>query len=263
MNFKHPKLFTLILLLSSAQYAYAAKKILFLMTSANTLNLQDGTIRQTGYFLNEFYQPYSYLKKKGFEVSLASPDGIEPTVDEESLKKKYWDDEQLREEALHFINNDSTIKNPMTIQKAIEQNSEFSAIVIPGGQGVMVDLYNNNVVPTLLTIFAETERPIGLICHSPALLLKLAENNPLKGFMVTSVSGIEEWIIEKFIMGSKPEVRKIGKKLKKAGYNHHAGFPGASHVTRDRFLVTSQNPYSGEEFNEEFDAALTEYLSKR
>jgi hypothetical protein len=62
------------------------------------------------------------------------------------------------------------------------------------------------------------QKAIGLICHAPALLVSIPkEENPFIGYQVNSVSGFEEFYIEKFVMKGKPQHRKIAKQLRKSG----------------------------------------------
>lgn len=241
--------------------SHGQEKVLFLMTAANTQELQNGKARQTGYFLNEFYEAYKAIRQAGYDIDFASPEGAKPTIDEESLKDKYWKDNlPLKRESLDFVASEPEIKEPMALEEALARNMEYVAMVVPGGQGVMVDLFHDKSVPELLLKFASHKRPIGLICHAPALLLKMPlADNPMKGFKVNSVSGFEEWIIETFVMDGKAKDRKIGSRLEKAGFDYESGFPGRPHAVRDQFLVTSQNPFSGQEFNRAFLAALEEF----
>jgi putative intracellular protease/amidase len=137
---------------------------------------------------------------------------------------------------------------------------DYIGVVIPGGQGLMVDLIDDLNIPVLLKNFAENQKAVGLICHAPALITTIPdEENPFIGYSVNSVSPLEEIYIEKLIMKGKPKNRMIAKQLKRLGLKYERGGPGKNFATRDRNLVTSQNPFSGEAFNELFLELLTEY----
>ena len=57
--------------------------------------------------------------------------------------------------------------------------------------------------------FAKENKPTGLICHAPSLILTIPkEENPYIGFEVNLVSPFEEFVIERFIMKGKPETEK-------------------------------------------------------
>lgn len=124
----------------------------------------------------------------------------------------------------------------------------------------MVDLIYDKNIPTLLKHFAKEKKPTGLICHAPILITTIPKTeNPFVGFKTNAVSPLEEFVIEKFIMKGKPKNRKIARKLKKLGLKYKRRLPKSNFAVKDRNLVTSQNPYSGEAFNALFLQALSEY----
>lgn len=250
-----------------ANMVYAQNnKILFVMSAADTLTLNDGKkLRQTGVFLNEFYLAYKAVTEAGYKVVFATPKGIVPTIDAESMEEKYWKEKlETKVEALSFIKTDSLFNQPITLEEAIENQSGYIGLIIPGGQGLMIDLKYDAHIPELLKYFAKEKKPTGLICHAPGLILTIPKDkNPYIGFKVNSVSPLEEFVIERFIMKGKPKDRKIAQQLKALGLKYRQGLPKANFAIKDRNLVTSQNPYSGEAFNRLFLAALTEYMNNK
>lgn len=252
---------TLLTLFISAS-AFAQKgKVLFVLSEADTLLLKKGRKkRQTGVFLNEFYLAYKAIADKGYAVDFATPIGKKATIDQESIDDDYWKGKlEMKTEAIDFWENNEAFSNPMPLAVAIEKQDEYIGLVIPGGQGLMVDLIYDDNMPVLLKSFAADKKAIGLICHAPALITTIPKNeNPFVGYTVNSVTPFEEFYIEKFIIKGKPKNRKIAKQLKRLGLKYDKGGPGKGFATRDRNLVTSQNPYSGEEFNELFLKLLGE-----
>ncbi|WP_276168104.1 DJ-1/PfpI family protein [Zobellia alginiliquefaciens] len=259
------KIRTLIIILVLLAKTVSAQnnKILFVMSAADTLQLNNGEkLRQTGVFLNEFYLAYKSVTEAGYTVDFATPNGIVATIDEESINDKYWKNNlKVKNEALIFTKTDSIFNSPKTLEKAIENKSDYIGLIIPGGQGLMVDLKDDINTPILLKYFAKENKPTGLICHAPSLILTIPkEENPYIGFKVNSVSSFEEFVIERFIMKGKPKNRKIAKRLKKLGLKYRRKLPKANYAVKDRNLVTSQNPFSGTAFNKLYLEALTEYL---
>ena len=209
--------------------------------------------------MGEFYEPYSVLAEAGFEIVIATPNAQPAIVDPEGMNLKYWHSEEQKKEAEDFIDSSTVLANPITIADALDQNEKFAGIIVPGGQGVMVDLLHDDVLKELLIEMGKRDKPVGLICHAPALLIDMGETNPFQGRLTTSVSGFEEWYIETFVMGAKASYRSIGDKLEEKGYQHTNSFPGRSGAARDCNLVTSQNPFSGDEFNVHYMEALKDY----
>ncbi|OCB75478.1 DJ-1/PfpI family protein [Flavobacterium crassostreae] len=259
------RILLLTILLLSQTVSAQNNKILFVMSAADTLELNNGKkLRQTGVFLNEFYLAYKSVIQAGYTVDFATPNGITATIDNQSSNAKYWKNNlEMKDEALLFTQTDCLFNNPKTLEKAVETKADYIGLVIPGGQGLMVDLTNDANIPILLTHFAKTKKPTGLICHAPSLLLTIPmAENPYIGFEVNSVSPLEEFIIEHFIMKGKPKNRKIAQQLKKMGLKYKHKLPKSNFSIKDRNLVTSQNPFSGAAFNTLYLEALTEYLNE-
>lgn len=254
-----------IIVLITNTVSAQSNKILFVMSGADSIELNNGQkLRQTGVFLNEFYLAYKSVIDAGYTVDFATPNGVVATIDEESINDKYWKKNlALKDEALSFVKTDTLFNHPKTLEEVIKAKSDYIGLVIPGGQGLMVDLMIDNNIPILLKYFAKENKPTGLICHAPSLILTMSKDkNPYVGFKVNSVSSLEEFVIERFIMKGKPQKRKIAKALKKAGLRYRCGLPKSNFAIRDRNLVTSQNPFSGSSFNKLFLEALDEYSGK-
>ncbi|MBC8073843.1 MAG: type 1 glutamine amidotransferase domain-containing protein [Deltaproteobacteria bacterium] len=232
-----------------------------MLTAADRQTLARGKVRDTGYFLGEFYEAHRAVTAAGFRVAFATPGGRVAPVDPESLDPKYWEAHPAwLAEAKAFVATDPGTRSPMTLDAALAAEQRFAALVVPGGQGVMSDLVNDPTLHALVERFADNDRPIGLICHAPALLAHLpSDARSLRGRKVTSVSGFEEFYIESFVMHGRARERGIGKRLRKAGFVHVAAGPGKPFATRDRNLVTSQNPFSGDAFAQHFTAALAQW----
>ncbi|MEM6290570.1 MAG: DJ-1/PfpI family protein [Myxococcota bacterium] len=235
-----------------------ARPVLVVLSAASTQTLADGTTRATGFFLNGFYEVKRGLDGAGITYRVATPQGRRPALDPESLNEKYWASHpEWRDEAVHWFEHAAEVQNPQDLRVAATTPEAFSAVLVPGGQGVMVDLLRNASLHSLLLDVGRSKRPIGLVCHAPAVLAELPKDtSPFVGRRVTSVSNIEELYIERVVMGARARDRKIGRSLRRAGLRHRAAFPGRSNATRDGNLVTSQNPFSGDAFVELFLAAL-------
>jgi len=244
---------------------FSQRKVLFVMSAAKELQLKNGkTYTETGVFLSEFYLAYKEIISLGYEVDFATPFGIKPSIDKESLNKKYWKGRNSPlEEAKYFVQNNEKFNTPKTLENGLENINQYSGIIIPGGQGLMADLIYDKKIKRLLKEFSTKGKAIGLICHAPALILSIPrEENPFIGYKVNSVTGLEELFIENFVMKGKPENRKIAQQLKKMGLKHKKGSPAANFAIRDRELITSQNPYSNHAFIKLYSEALKEYELK-
>jgi len=262
---KYSKLLVVILSITIYTAEAQTKKILFVMSAAKELPLNRGkSYPETGVFLSEFYLAYKDIIDMGYEVDFATPNGIPSSIDKESYEKKYWKKrDTLIREATEFVKLDKKFNHPLQLSAVIANLDQYTGMVVPGGQGLMVDLINDPAIPIILRRFSEKGKPIGLICHAPALLLTLPkQENPFAGYKVNSVTGIEELFIENFVMKGRPKNRKIAKQLKRRGLKFKKGKPAGNFAIRDRELITSQNPFSNEAFGREFTQALKEFESK-
>lgn len=240
--------------------AQAPGQVLIVLTTASLQRLEDQSERETGYFLNELYEPYKALVAQGYEVIIATDEARAPALDPESLKLSYWGDDTTRLKAAQAFASSELMRSPISLSDALEQVETFQGVLVPGGQGVMIDLLDHPLVHELIIRLGEQDRPVGLICHAPAILARLPKGRtPFEGAAVTSVSGVEEWYIERFVMGAKAQVRQIEDQLEAKGYRHDSAWPGSSNAVRDCNLVTSQNPFSGEDFNALYLSALADW----
>lgn len=239
----------------------AQNKIVFVMSAANELPLTNGkAYTGTGVFLSELYLAYKDITAAGFVVDFATPNGNKAHIDTESLKPKYWSKrDSLIKEAQTFTAENEKFNNPLSLEKIQEGSTGYQGLVIPGGQGLMVDLFKDSTVSNIIVLFKQQQKPIGLICHAPALLLSLPQNqNSFIGYKVNSITTLEEFFIEKFVMKGKPYTRKIAKQLKNRGFNYTRKGAGKKFAVRDRELITSQNPFSNNEFSALYLEALKE-----
>jgi putative intracellular protease/amidase len=262
---KSIKIVIALLFMSSLTIQAQQKNVLFILSAAKELKLKNGkSYPETGVFLSEFYLAYKEIVDLGYEVDFATPNGVVSSIDKESYNKKYWKAKDvLIPEATDFVKQNPKFNKPLTLQQAIENMNSYSGMVVPGGQGLMVDLFYDANISKILKDFSQRGKAIGLICHAPALILSMSkEENPFIGYKVNSVTGLEEFFIENFVMKGKPKNRKIGKQLKKLGLKYTKGKPAGNFAIRDRELVTSQNPYSNEAFNKLYLEALNELEQK-
>ena len=61
-------------------------KVLFIVSGATYWVLKDGTRYATGYWAEEFANPYKIVTDAGHEVVVATPNGVTPNVDMMSLR---------------------------------------------------------------------------------------------------------------------------------------------------------------------------------
>ncbi len=199
------------------------------------------TGKDTGFWLEEFAAPYYVFKDAGAEIVLASPKGGQPPLDPSS------NTEDAQTAATDRFKKDDVAQAHLGSTEKLSDVSadEFDAIFYPGGHGPLWDLAEDKDSINLIETFNETDRPIGAVCHAPAVFIqtKGVDGEPLvKGKTVTAFTNSEEDAVE--LTDVVPFL--VEDMLKANGGNFERADDWASFVVTDGKLVTGQNPASSE-----------------
>ncbi len=250
---------------SSAQ----AANVLVVLSDADHLDLKDGKVFPTGFYLNELMQPVKLLRDAGHRITFATPTGQAPTVDQKSVDAMYFNNDatdlQVHQALLEELALTSKEVSPVVSLSRIEQigYDRFDAVYIPGGHAPMQDLLKSRALGRLLTNFHNRGKTTALVCHGPiALLSTLPDANGFvasmesagkaarapewiySGYKVTVISNQEE-------LQAKPQLGGGEMKfypqtaLQQAGAQYRSNTaPWTANVVIDRELITGQNPSS-------------------
>src|ERR1700761_3687737 len=60
--------------------------VLLVVSGSDHWTLKDGTQHPTGFWAAEFIHPHQVFSAAGYDITIATPGGVTPTVDEVSLK---------------------------------------------------------------------------------------------------------------------------------------------------------------------------------
>lgn len=222
--------------------------ILIVLTSHDELG---NTGEKTGFWVEEFAAPYYVLADAGVNITLASPKGGQPPIDPKSeapdaqtpATERFYKDQELK------------AKLSQTVVLSELKAEDFDAVFYPGGHGPLWDLSNDSHSIQLIEDFIKQEKPVALVCHAPAALVKVkaADGDPLvQGKLVTGFSNSEEAAVQ--LTDVVPFL--LEDELKKLGGLYSKGADWSSYVIKDGFLITGQNPGSSEEAARELLEAL-------
>lgn len=207
------------------------KTILVLVTSADKMT--NG--KPTGLWLEEFAVPYNALVKAGYQIEVMTPKGgavpIDPRSKPTPEQEAAWKDasQRLRE------------TKPLTNVTA----TNYAALFIPGGHGVMFDLADHAAAAKLIQDFDTLGKPIAAVCHGPAALVKVVrkDGSPLvKGKKMAAFTDAEERAVEL----DKEMPFLLESKLRELGATVETKENFTAHAVRDGNLITGQNPTSSE-----------------
>jgi putative intracellular protease/amidase len=213
-------------------------KILMVLTSHDQLG---DTGFKTGFWLEEFAAPYYVFKDAGAEITLASPKGGHPPLDPKS------NDPDMQTDATRRFHADAEVSealaNTLTLDRV--QAEDYDALFFPGGHGPLWDLAEDARSVALIERFQALGKPVGAVCHAPAVLRHVqdADGQPLvRGKQVTGFSNSEEAAVQ--LTEVVPFLVEDMLKSKGGLYSCAADWQG--HVVVDGLLVTGQNPASSE-----------------
>jgi len=213
-------------------------KVLIVLTSHSELG---NTGEKTGFWVEEFAAPYYVLADAGAELTLSSPKGGQPPIDPKSEQPDF------QTEATHRFDKDAALQEKLakTIKLSEINAADYDAVFYPGGHGPMWDLSNDTTSIQLIETFYQQQKPIALVCHAPAALVKVKVENgdPLvKGKQVTGFSNSEEDAVQ--LTDVVPFL--LEDELKKLGGIYSKGADWGPYVKKDGLLITGQNPGSSE-----------------
>ena len=212
--------------------------VLIVLTSHDQLG---DTGEKTGFWLEEFASPYYHLKDAGVEVTLASPSGGQPPLDPKSNEPDFHTDATRR------FDSDSSARNELAnTAKLAEMNVEdFDAVFYPGGHGPLWDLYSDSDSIALIEKFIAAGKPVAAVCHAPAALLNVKDENgePLvKGKKVTGFSNSEEAAVA--LTDVVPYL--LEDQLVAMGGSYQKVDDWNSLAVVDGLIITGQNPASSD-----------------
>ncbi|MTI45957.1 putative intracellular protease/amidase [Roseibium hamelinense] len=226
----------------------AGKKILIVLTSHEDLG---DTGQKTGFWVEEFAAPYYVFKDAGADITLASPKGGQPPIDPKSA------DPSAATEATRRFDADPDTQNKLanTVKLSEVKADDFDAIFYPGGHGPLWDLTNDKTSIALIETFFGAGKPVGAVCHAPAVLLNaqapdgaaLVSGRKVAGFTNSEEAAVGLVDVVPFLLEDS---------LKEKGGLYENGEDWGVFAVEDGNLFTGQNPASSERVAEHMLARL-------
>lgn len=216
--------------------------VLFVVSAADGWTQKGGSVHPTGYWAEELAVPHRLFSNAGWDITVATPNAVAPTLDEMSLGEGAGDPAELQDIRSYLESIKEELDNPRALADVNEE--DYDLVFYPGGHGPMEDLAVDAVSGALLKRRLASGAPLALLCHAPAAILAAKNDdgtNAFAGKQVTGFSNTEEestglaenakWLLE-------DELVDAGMKYGKAAEDW------SSHVVVDGNLYTGQNPQS-------------------
>lgn len=218
--------------------------VLFVISAADRWTLNDGTVHPSGYWAEEVAVPHRIFSEAGWDITVATPDGKAPTLDQLSLGFAGGMPRKRREVKSYLDGIADALAHPTPLD-AVDSDA-YDVVFYPGGHGPMEDLAYDAVSGGLLTQRLASGKPLALLCHAPAAILA-AKNpdgtSPFSGYRMTGLSNREE-LLNRF---ARKAPWLLEDRLQEAGVEYSKGrIPLRPYMVVDRNLYTGQNPQSSE-----------------
>ena len=208
-------------------------------------------VSEEGYWGEECIEPLTTLSDAGVEITVATPTGNPPEVNERSV-----DPENVGEETATHVTEvhetDERLRNPTPL--ADVEPDACDAVVFPGGHGTEWDITQDRHARAALRTAVEGDDGIALVvCHAVGILAfardsdgdVLVAGRNVTGFPNAWEAGIVD---EQDLM---PDGRKlpywVEDEVQAAGANWDADLDADTSVTVDGDLITARGPPSSHE----------------
>ena len=205
-------------------------------------------VSEEGYWGEECVEPLETLSAAGVEITVATPSGSPPTIDERSL-----DPEQVGEETAEHVRevheSDERLNDPIPVARADAE--AYDTVVFPGGHGTVWDVNQDSDARRLLRDTVEGDDGVALVvCHAVGMLAFARDSHGAFVVNGRDVTGFpnawEEDIVD------ENDLLSDGRKLPywvedeviAAGGNWDAELDADASVTVDGDLVTARGPAS-------------------
>ncbi|TLX23583.1 type 1 glutamine amidotransferase domain-containing protein [Chryseobacterium indologenes] len=215
-------------------------KILIIVTNVN--KYASGHLK-TGLWLSELTHIYHAAREKGYDITIASPDGGNVPVDPESLKPfvldkistTYWNDVSFRQ----LLNNSQRLSDVSDIQ--------YELVYLAGGHGTMYDFPDDRAIQSVVKKQYEGGRLVAAICHGVGGLLNVKLSNGEYLIKDKSMTGFD-WFEETIARRKREVPFNLEAAIKERGADLKKAFiPMTSNVVVADHLITGQNPFSSKE----------------
>jgi aldehyde dehydrogenase (NAD+) len=227
--------------------------VLFVVSAADHWTLNDGTKHPTGFWAEELAEPHRLFTEAGYSITIATPNGVAPTVDQGSLSAQAAGGDDRVAELTAYLESLTALKSPASIADVTV--ADYDVVFYPGGHGPMEDLAVDKVSGQIMTEALESGRILGVLCHAPAAMLaaEAADGTwPFLGYRMTGFTDAEEalgGLAQKAPWLVQARVTELG-----AAFVEGASF--GDHIEIDRNLYTGQNPASSASLAQAIIAAV-------
>jgi putative intracellular protease/amidase len=229
--------------------------VLMVISAADHWTLTDGTRHPTGFWAEEVAVPHRIFRDAGWNVTIATPGGRAPTMDQLSMGVAGGMPWKRRAIARYLDSIADQLRTPVPLDRV--DATTFDLVFYPGGHGPMEDLAYDATSGALLSRRLRSNAPLALLCHAPAAVLATEAGDapsPFAGRRMTGLSNREEG----FNRFARKAPWLLEDRLIELGVDYSKGvLPLRPYVVVDGNLYTGQNPQSSEKLARRLIAELS------
>ncbi|WP_232687559.1 type 1 glutamine amidotransferase domain-containing protein [Halobacterium zhouii] len=205
-------------------------------------------VSEEGYWGEECVEPLTTLDSEGYDVTVATPSGSPPVIDDVSI-----DPDEVGEETAARVRevheSDDRLNDPEPIARVDAE--EFDAVVFPGGHGTAWDINQDADARRLLrnTVAGDDGKAL-VVCHAAGILAFTRDESGDALIAGRDATGFpNEWEAEIVDDDDRmPNGRKlpylVEDEVIEAGGNWDAELDSDTSVTVDGDLITGRGPES-------------------
>ena len=222
-------------------------KRILIVASNPSVSTQTGW--PVGFWWAELTHPYWEFVERGYDVTIASPeggtlvpDGFSDPEDDSGYSAHDLISLGFKKSPAHAKLIESTVKlTDLSID-------DFEGVFLVGGQAPMVTFVDNDDVHALVAAFYEAGKPTAVVCHATCVLLKARTSTGklvVEGRTWTGFATSEERFADEFV-GQKIQpfwIEDEARKLENTNFVVNSMFK--PFAIRDGNLITGQQQYSG------------------
>jgi putative intracellular protease/amidase/uncharacterized protein (DUF2267 family) len=219
--------------------------MLLVLTGAGHWTLNDDSRHPTGFWAEELLAPLSVFEDADVAVTIATPGGVRPTVDESSLSPDMVGGEDEAAALRRALEARSgQLASPARLEDV--SAADYDGVFIPGGHGPMEDLAVSPDLGALLVAMLDDDKVVAAVCHGPAALLPAMRDDGTWAFAGRTLAGFtNDEEAQAGLADKAPWL--LETRMRDAGGTLEQGPAWQPFSVVDGNVVTGQNPASSEE----------------
>ncbi len=219
------------------------RKILMIAADERYLRTDTGKLFSTGNHPVETLLPMHHLHQAGFAFDVATVSGL-------PAKFEFWamPTEQVEITGLHahYLPQFLAPKKLSDIADALDADSDYVAVFIPGGHGALIGLPESEAVAKVLAWAMANDRHVISICHGPAALVAagaFGAPSPFQGYSICAFPDAVDRMTPDIGYMPGGLTWFFGEQLAAQGVTIlNEGVTGATH--QDRKVITGDSPFA-------------------